>query len=59
VAKPLVYELAAEFGVDSKVVMVKLQEMGEFVRSASSTVERPVARRLRKEFAARRDGQNS
>jgi hypothetical protein len=58
-AKPLVRELAAEFGVESKVVMAKLQEMGEFVRSASSTVERPVARRLREEFAARRDGQNS
>jgi hypothetical protein len=57
-AKPLVRELATEFGVDSKVVMAKLQEMGEFVRSASSTVERPVARRLREEFAARGAGQN-
>jgi hypothetical protein len=46
-AKLRVYELAAEFGVESKVVMVKLQEMGEFVRSASSTVEHAVARKLR------------
>jgi len=30
----------------SKVVLAKLQEMGEFVRSASSTVEAPVVRRL-------------
>ena len=53
-AKPRVHELAAEFGVDSRVVMAKLQEMGEFIRSAASTVERPVARRLREEFAAQR-----
>jgi hypothetical protein len=52
--KPLVRELAAEFGVDSKIVMAKLQEMGEFIRSASSTVERPAARRLREQFATRR-----
>jgi hypothetical protein len=57
--KPLVRELAAEFGVDSKVVMAKLQEMGELVRSASSTVERPVARRLKEALAARRAGTNS
>ena len=35
VAKVRVYELAKEFGVESKVVMTKLEEMGEFVRSAS------------------------
>ena len=50
--KPRVYELAAEFGVESKVIMLKLQEMGEFVRSASSTVEHPVAHRLTLLFAA-------
>ncbi|WP_242884931.1 translation initiation factor IF-2 N-terminal domain-containing protein, partial [Actinomadura litoris] len=43
-AKVRVYELAKEFGVESKVVMAKLQEMGEFVRSASSTIEAPVVR---------------
>jgi translation initiation factor IF-2 len=32
--------------MESKVVLAKLQEMGEFVRSASSTVEAPVVRRL-------------
>jgi translation initiation factor IF-2-like protein len=51
-AKPRVYELAAEFGVESKTVMAKLQEMGEFVRSAASTVEHPVAQKLREQFAA-------
>src|SRR5215472_7330681 len=31
--------------------MAKLQEMGEFVRSASSTIEAPVVRRLKEAFA--------
>src|SRR5271169_695494 len=51
VAKVRVYELAKEFGVESKAVMAKLQEMGEFVRSASSTIEAPVVRRLKEAFA--------
>ena len=51
-AKVRVYELAKEFGVESKAVMAKLQEMGEFVRSASSTIEAPVVRRLTEAFAA-------
>src|SRR5260370_20489250 len=32
--------------------MARLQEMGEFVRSASSTIEAPVVRRLKEEFSA-------
>ena len=55
-AKVRVYELAKEFGVESKVVMTKLEEMGEFVRSASSTIEAPVVRKL-KESAQQRFGQ--
>jgi Translation initiation factor IF-2, N-terminal region len=47
---PRVYELAHELGVESKAVMTKLQAMGEFVRSASSTVERPLARKVREHF---------
>jgi translation initiation factor IF-2 len=50
VAKVRVYELAKEFGVESKAVMAKLTEMGEFVRSASSTIEAPVVRRLKESF---------
>ncbi|KAB1657299.1 translation initiation factor IF-2 [Pseudoclavibacter chungangensis] len=46
-AKPRVHEIAAEMGVDSKTALKTLQEMGEFVKSASSSVEPPVARRLR------------
>src|SRR3984893_8370979 len=50
VAKVRVYERAKEFGVESKAVMAKLEEMGEFVRSASSTIEAPVVRRLKEAF---------
>jgi len=56
VAKVRVYELAKEFGVESKVVMAKLQEMGEFVRSASSTIEAPVVRRLTEALGASKGG---
>lgn len=48
--KARVYELAKELGVDSKTVLNKLKEMGEFVKSASSTVEAPVVRRLKNAF---------
>jgi translation initiation factor IF-2 len=51
VAKVRVYELAKEFGVESKVVLAKLGDLGEFVRSASSTIEAPVVRRLKEAFA--------
>ena len=50
--KARVYELAKELGVDSKTVLSKLEAMGEFVKSASSTVEPPVARKLRNAFAS-------
>ena len=49
-AKVRVYELAKDVGMDSKDVLAKLQEMGEFVRSASSTVEPPVVRKLLEKF---------
>ena len=49
-AKPRVHELAKELGITSKEALTKLQDMGEFVRSASSTVEPPVARKLRDAF---------
>lgn len=50
-AKVRVYELAKELGVDSKTLMTKLNELGEFVRSASSTIEPPVVRKLRDSYA--------
>ncbi|WP_345752923.1 translation initiation factor IF-2 [Microbacterium rhizophilus] len=51
-AKPRVHEIAAEIGVDSKVALAKLKELGEFVKSPSSTIEPPVARKLRAAFEA-------
>ncbi|MBQ0893672.1 translation initiation factor IF-2 [Micromonospora sp. U56] len=54
--KARVHELAKELGVESKTVLAKLKEMGEFVKSASSTVEAPVARRLRGAFVASAGG---
>jgi translation initiation factor IF-2 len=42
-----VHEIAAELGVDSKFALAKLKELGEFVKSPSSTIEPPVARKLR------------
>ncbi|MFJ8795332.1 translation initiation factor IF-2 [Streptomyces sp. NPDC102462] len=58
-AKVRVYELAKEFGVESKVVMAKLQELGEFVRSASSTIEAPVVRKLTDAFQGGGNGRSA
>ena len=49
-AKVRVYELAREYGLDSKDVLSKLQSLGEFVRSPSSTVEPPVIRKFQEAF---------
>jgi translation initiation factor IF-2 len=46
-AKPRVHEVAAELGIDSKVALDKLKEMGEYVKGPSSSIEPPVARRLK------------
>ncbi|MBL0886494.1 translation initiation factor IF-2 [Myceligenerans indicum] len=49
-AKVRVYELAKELGVESKTLLAELKSAGEYVRSASSTLEPPVARRMRDKF---------
>lgn len=51
-AKVRVHELAKELGITSKDAVTKLQELGEFVRSASSTIEAPVVRKLRNAYPA-------
>ncbi|HOC13799.1 MAG TPA: translation initiation factor IF-2 [Propionicimonas sp.] len=51
-AKVRVYELAKELGLESKELLQTLNDMGEFVRSASSTIEAPVVRRLKEKAAA-------
>ncbi len=55
--KARVHELAKELGVTSKAVLARLSEQGEFVKSASSTVEAPVARRLRESFGGGKPAQ--
>jgi len=47
-AKPRVHEIASELGIESKVALEKLKELGEFVKGPSSTIEPPVVRKLRK-----------
>ncbi|MDQ3275609.1 MAG: translation initiation factor IF-2 N-terminal domain-containing protein, partial [Actinomycetota bacterium] len=49
-AKVRVHELAKQLGVESKVVLATLKDMGEFVKSASSTVEAPVIRKLNEQY---------
>lgn len=49
--KARVYELAKRFGVSSKAILAELQNMGEFVKSASSTVEAPVVKKLESSFS--------
>ena len=50
--KARVHELAKELGVTSKVLLAKLNELGEYVKSPSSTVEAPVVRKLREAMPA-------
>ncbi len=52
--KARVHQLAKEFGVTSKEVLATLNAQGELVKSASSTVEAPVARRLREAYGSPR-----
>ncbi len=49
-SKVRVYELAKALGIESKDIIAKLEEVGEYVKSASSTVEAPVVRRLHEKF---------
>jgi translation initiation factor IF-2 len=46
-AKPRVHEVASDLGIDTKVALAKLKEMGEFVKGPSSSIEPPVVRKLR------------
>ncbi|HNP15831.1 MAG TPA: translation initiation factor IF-2 N-terminal domain-containing protein, partial [Terrimesophilobacter sp.] len=46
-AKPRVHEIASELGIETKQALAKLKEMGEFVKGPSSSIEPPVARKLK------------
>jgi translation initiation factor IF-2 len=50
--KARVHELAKELGMESKALLEWLKNNGEFVKSASSTIEPPVARKVREAFPA-------
>ncbi|MDX6218951.1 MAG: translation initiation factor, partial [Frankiales bacterium] len=50
--KARVHELAKELGMESKSLLSWLNDHGEFVKSASSTIEPPVARKVREAFPA-------
>ena len=54
--KARVSAIAKELGQSSKDVIAKLQELGEFVKSPSSTIEAPVVRKLRAAFPAAAGG---
>jgi translation initiation factor IF-2 len=47
VALPRVYDIAKELGIDSAEALAKLKELGEYVKSGSSTIAPPVANKLR------------
>ncbi|MEY3561622.1 MAG: translation initiation factor [Actinomycetota bacterium] len=49
-ALPRVYDLAKELGIDTKVALTKLEELGEYVKGGSSTITPPVAAKLRAAF---------
>ena len=49
-ALPRVYDIAKELGIDTKIALDKLKELGEFVKGGSSTITPPVAKKLRDAF---------
>lgn len=51
-SKVRVHELAKELGITSKEVLAQLADLGEYVKSASSTVEAPVIRKLKEAMPA-------
>src|SRR3569623_1236295 len=50
VAKTRDSELAKQYGISSKDAIAKLSEMGEFVKTASSTIELPVEMKFKKAY---------
>lgn len=46
-----VHELAKQIGITSKELLATLKEQGEFVKTASSTIEPPVVRKMRNFYA--------
>ena len=46
-ALPRVYDIAKELGIDTAEALAKLKDLGEYVKSGSSTIAPPVANKLR------------
>ena len=51
-----VHELAKQLGVTSKELLATLKEQGEFVKTASSTIEPPVVKKMRAHYEAQSGG---
>ena len=51
-----VHELAKQLGVTSKELLAELKAQGEFVKTASSTVEPPVVRKMKKVYEEKNAG---
>ena len=49
-ALPRVYDIAKELGIDTNEALAKLKDLGEYVKSGSSTIAPPVAKKLRDAF---------
>ncbi|KQB86595.1 translation initiation factor IF-2 [Corynebacterium lowii] len=47
-----VHELAKQLGITSKELLATLKEQGEFVKTASSTIEPPVVKKMRAHYEA-------
>lgn len=59
VAKLRVHELAKELGITGKKLLEVLKDSGEFVKSASSTIEAPVDAKAREYMDAHPELSNS
>ena len=51
-----VHELAKQLGVTSKELLATLKEQGEFVKTASSTIEPPVVKKMKAYYESRGEG---
>lgn len=54
-----VHELAKQLGVTSKELLATLKEQGEFVKTASSTIEPPVVKKMKAYYAKQNGGDDS
>ena len=58
-SKVRVHQLAKELGISSKEAVTKLNELGEYVKGAASSIEAPAAKKLREAVAASGGGEGA